>query len=47
MEEGRLFSVVCSKRRRSTGLMLVHRKFHNNKQKIFFTVRLTGWNRLP
>jgi len=48
MDEARLFSVVCSSRKRSNGLKLVHRKFHTNKQKNFFMVRTTEhWYRLP
>ncbi|KFV77641.1 hypothetical protein N308_11047, partial [Struthio camelus australis] len=29
------------------GQKLNHRKFHLNLRKNFFTVRVTGWNRLP
>ena len=48
MDEARLFSVVCSNRRKSNGLKLAQRKLCTNKQKSFFTVRVTDhWERLP
>ena len=37
MDAARLFLVVCSDRRRSSGLKLEHREFHTNVQN-FFTV---------
>jgi len=40
MDEGRLFSVVCSERTRSNGLKLELRKFRTNIWKNFFTVRV-------
>ena len=48
MDAARLFSVVCSNRRKSNGLKLAQRKLCTNKQKSFFTVRVTDhWERLP
>ena len=48
MDEARLFSVVCSNWMRSDGLKLQRRKLCTNKQKSFFTVRVTDhWERLP
>lgn len=48
MREARLFLMVHSNRTRSHGLTLEHRKFPNDVQKIFCTVRLMEhWNRLP
>ncbi len=47
MNEATFFSVVHSDRTRSDGLKLEHRKFHTNKWKNFFTVKVTEhWNRL-
>ena len=46
MDEARLFSVVCSNRRRSNGLKPTHRKLHTNMWNIFFKVRVPElWNR--
>ena len=48
MREARLFLMVHSNKTRSNGLTLEHRKFPNDVQKIFCTVRLMEhWNRLP
>ena len=47
MDEARLFSVLCSGRKRSNGQQLEHRKFHTNLWKNFFMVRVTKhWHRL-
>ena len=47
IDEARLFLVLCSNRIRGNGLKLEHRKFHTNKWKNFFTVKVTEhWNRL-
>jgi len=44
----RLFSAVPSRRTRDNEHELKHRKFHLNKRKNFFTLRVTEpWNRLP
>ena len=48
MDEARVFLVLHSKRARSNGLKLKHRKFHNKMLKNFLMVRMTEhWNRLP
>ena len=48
MDEASLFLVVCNNSTRNKGLKLVHRKFHANMRKNFFTVRvMEHWNRLP
>ena len=40
MDEARLFSMTCRKRTRSNGLKLEQRRFCNNGQKNFLTVRM-------
>lgn len=40
MDEVRLFSVVCSERKRSNSLKVQHRKFHTDMGKKFFIVRV-------
>ena len=48
MDEAKLFSMVHNDRTRSNGLKLEHKKFHTNRQKNFFMVRMmVHWNRLP
>ena len=47
MDEAGVVLVLRSKRARSNGLKLDHRKFHNKMLKNFFMVRMTEhWNRL-
>ena len=46
MDEVSFFLVLCSDRTRSDGLKLEHRKFHTNKWKNFFMIRvIEHWNR--
>ena len=48
MDEARLFSVVCSDRRRRKGQKIELGKFCTNMQKNFLMVRVAEqWNRLP
>ena len=47
MDDGRLFSVVCSDRTRSNGLKLEHMKFHSKIWNNFMGKLMEHWNRLP
>ena len=48
MDEARFFSVVCSNRTRSNGLIFEHRNFCTNTwNKLFMVTVMEHWNRLP
>ena len=48
VNEGRLFSVVCSNRTRGMRQNLEHRTVHTNTRRNFFTLRvMEHWNMLP
>lgn len=48
VDGNRLFSVICSNRRRANEHKLVHMKYHLNVRKKFSTLSVTEhWNKLP